>query len=63
MDDNEIMKYVLHRPCEAALEIERLRKIQAAALRVASSRRGGIVTDQGPLDLLDAALESSGRST
>jgi hypothetical protein len=59
MDEhNEIMKYVLDSPYESALEIERLRKVQAAALRVASSRRGGIVTDQAPLDALDVALES-----
>lgn len=60
MDEhNEIMKYVFDNPYEAALEIERLRKIQAAALRVASSRRDGIVTDKSVLDLLDQALESN----
>jgi len=42
---------------EAVRELHRLQRIEAAALRVASSRRDGIVTDQGPLDLLDAALE------
>lgn len=41
-------------------ELERLRRIENAATRVASSRRGKIVTDQAPLDALDAALE--GRS-
>lgn len=54
---NELMKYVLDEPEEAAREIERLRKVQAAALRVASSRRDGIVTDRGALDRLDAVLE------
>jgi hypothetical protein len=39
-------------------EKERLRKIEAAALRVASSRRNGVVTDQAPLDALDKALEA-----
>lgn len=39
-------------------ELERLRKVEAAALRVASSRRKGIVTDQAPLDALDVALEA-----
>lgn len=43
---------------EAIAEIERLHRIENAALRVASSRRGKIVTDQGPLDALDAALEA-----
>lgn len=38
-------------------ELERLRRVEAAALRVASSRRDGIVTDKAPLDALDAALE------
>lgn len=56
---NDIMKYVLDSPYEAALEIERLRKVEAAALRVASSRRDGIVTDKGALDLLDRALEQN----
>lgn len=39
-------------------QIVRLHRIENAALRVASSRRGKIVTDQAPLDALDAALES-----
>lgn len=39
-------------------ELARLRAIEAAALRVASSRRDGVVVDQGALDLLDAALEA-----
>lgn len=39
-------------------EITRLRAIENAAMRVASSRRNGIVTDQGALDRLDAALEA-----
>lgn len=38
-------------------ELERLRHVEAAALRVASARRNGVVRDQGPLDALDAALE------
>jgi hypothetical protein len=42
---------------EQAGELERLRRIEAAALRVASARRNGIVKDQAPLDALDAALE------
>lgn len=41
-----------------ALELARLRKIEAAALRVASSRRNSVVTDAVPLDALDAALEA-----
>jgi hypothetical protein len=41
-----------------AREIERLRAIENAALRVASSRRNRVVTDQGPLDELDRALEA-----
>lgn len=40
-----------------AREMERLRRVEAAALRVASSRREGIVKDQPPLDALDQALE------
>jgi hypothetical protein len=54
---NELMAYVLDYPEEAAREIEQLRKVQAAALRVASSRRKGIVKDKSVLDLLDEALE------
>lgn len=42
---------------EAANEIERLQRTEAAALRVASSRRDSVVTDKGALDRLDAALE------
>lgn len=42
---------------ELQADVERLRKIEAAALRVASSRRDGVVTDVGALDRLDAALE------
>jgi hypothetical protein len=42
---------------ELQADVERLRKIEAAALRVASSRHDGVVTDVGVLDLLDAALE------
>lgn len=42
---------------ELQAENERLRKVEAAALRVASSRRDGVVTDVGALDRLDAALE------
>jgi hypothetical protein len=57
--DQTTIAFVLDYPNEAAEELERLRKIQAAALRVASSRRNGIVTDQGALDLLDQALEST----
>jgi len=41
-----------------ASELQRLRAIENAALRVASSRRNAVVTDQGPLDALDAALEA-----
>jgi hypothetical protein len=41
-----------------ANELTRLRAIEAAALRVASSRRMRIVTDQAPLDALDEALET-----
>ena len=37
-------------------ERDRLRAIENAALRVASSRRNGVVTDRGVLDRLDAAL-------
>ena len=55
---NEIVAYVLDYPEQAAREIARLRKVDAAAMRVASSRRNGIVTDQGVLDLLDQVLES-----
>jgi len=39
-------------------ELQRLRAIENAALRVASSRRNAVVTDQGSLDALDAALEA-----
>lgn len=39
-------------------DLARLHRIENAALRVASSRRGGVVTDQAPLDALDAALEA-----
>lgn len=39
-------------------ELERLRRIENAAMRVASSRRNTVVTDQGPLDELDRALEA-----
>lgn len=46
------------RVAEMEQEIERLRRIEAAALRVASSRRDGVVTDRGALDRLDAALEA-----
>ena len=56
---NELVKYVLDEPDAAAIEIARLRKVEAAALRVASSRRDGIVTDKGALDLLDQALEQN----
>lgn len=41
-------------------EIDRLRQIENAALRVASSRRDGIITDKAVLDKLDAALEVAG---
>lgn len=43
--------------CDQARELDRLRAVEAAALRVASSRRDGVVTDKAVLDLLDAALE------
>ncbi len=52
-----VLDSALSEPEQAAAELVCLRKIQAAALRVASSRRNGIVTDQGVLDLLDAVLE------
>lgn len=39
-------------------ELSRLQAIENAALRVASSRRNKVVTDQGPLDALDQALEA-----
>lgn len=39
-------------------ELPRLRAIENAAMRVAGSRRAKVVTDQGPLDELDRALES-----
>lgn len=38
-------------------DIRRLRAIEFAARRVMKSRRDGIVTDQRPLDALEAALE------
>lgn len=57
MSDQTTIAFVFDFPNEAAEELERLRKIQVAALRVASSRRDGIVTDRGALDRLDAALE------
>lgn len=38
-------------------ELTRLHRIENAAMRVASSRRNRVVTDQGPLDALDEALE------
>lgn len=38
-------------------ELARLRAVEAAALRVASSRRDGVVVDKGALDKLDAELE------
>jgi len=40
-------------------EVKRLRHIENMALRVASSRRKGIVTDKTALDNLDAALEAT----
>ena len=43
----------------ARTEIDRLRRIENAAMRVAGSRRDGIVLDIGALDRLDAALEST----
>lgn len=42
---------------ELRRDLDRLHRIENAALRVASSRRDGIVTDRAALDLLDAALE------
>jgi hypothetical protein len=57
-DHNELIAYVLDEPEQAAREIARLRNVEAIALRVASSRRNGIVTDKGVLDLLDAVLEA-----
>lgn len=41
-------------------ELQRLRHIENMALRVASGRRKGIVTDKTTLDNLDAALEATG---
>lgn len=38
-------------------DVPRLKQIEAAALRVASSRRNAVVTDQAVLDALDAALQ------
>ncbi len=40
-------------------ELQRLRHIENMALRVASSRRNGLVTDKAVLDKLDAALETT----
>jgi hypothetical protein len=40
-------------------EMQRLRHIENMALRVASSRREGVVTDKTALDNLDAALEAT----
>jgi hypothetical protein len=57
-DHNALVAYVLDEPERAAREIARLRNVEAIALRVASSRRDGIVTDKGVLDLLDAVLEA-----
>jgi len=45
--------------CDPA-ELIRLRAIQAAALRVASSVRDGVCLDRGALKLLDDALEARG---
>lgn len=45
-------------PAIDILDYLRLQSIEAAALRVASSRRNGIVTDTAALDRLDAALEA-----
>lgn len=39
-------------------ELQRLRHIENMAMRVASSRREGVVTDKAVLDKLDAALEA-----
>lgn len=55
---DQTITFVLDCPNEAADELDRLRAIAAAALRVSSSRRNGVVTDQAALDRLDAALES-----
>jgi hypothetical protein len=44
-------------PAETS-ELQRLRHIENMALRVASSRRDGIVVDKAVLDKLDAALEA-----
>lgn len=41
-------------------ELARLREVELAALRVASSVRDGVCLDRGALKLLDAALESDG---
>lgn len=38
---------------------DRLRRVEAASLRVASSRRNGVVSDRAALDRLDAALEGA----
>jgi hypothetical protein len=48
---------------EQADIVNRLRAIENAALRVASSRRDGIVTDRGVLDRLDAALNVPNATT
>lgn len=48
-----------HTVREQQTEIARLTRIENAAMRVASSRRDGVVTDKGALDLLDAALEAT----
>ena len=44
-------------------ELKRLRRIESAALRVASSRRGGVVADAGALNLLDSALDTPESTT
>jgi hypothetical protein len=53
--------FLYYRSTIARLErdLDRLRRIENAAMRVAISRRNQVVTDQGPLDALDAALEAT----
>lgn len=52
------MLLIKSRPVVESEEL-RLRRVEAAALRVASSRREGVVLDRAVLDRLDAALEGT----
>lgn len=53
-----LQDFMVARAAHAEGETNRLLTIENAALRVASSRRNGVVTDKSALDKLDTALEA-----